>query len=508
MSPDIDGERVLRPLHNTTKGHFALLVVFGLAALWLLVAWVYQLRGGMMTVTNLGDWGTAGGVPWGLYIGAFVWWIGIAHGGIAISAAVTVFKIERFRPIARIAEVLTVFALGMAAANIVFSLGRPDRIFNTIVQWPLTVYHSPLAWDIAVITLYLVLSLTYITLSLRDEIYALRPRLPWWLGPIYSVILLGYRPAESEKVEQITWWLAVAILALVPLLSGGVVPWLFGLIAAQPGWFGAAAGPSMLVESLTSAMAFVIIVVAAFRYAYGWEDMIEEAILVDLSKVLALLVLATIWFVIHDVLTGLYLAPAHIDVITETMLTLPFFWLAIGGLLVSFTYLAATVLRPDWFSIPVLVVVSGVVAISILNKKVMFIVEGLMHPSVPPLTNLYPAGEYFPNWVEWSLVLGSIVLVGLGFVIVSKIIPMIELEDAGELVDEPRSSRTDGDSSPDVAADGGVLSGGKLNGSAADTERQPVNSAISDPVDTTGRGVAESDTVGLDSDSATTEEDR
>ncbi|TYL38973.1 dehydrogenase [Natronococcus pandeyae] len=404
----------------------------------MLFAWFVQLRGGLMHTTSLGDWGVSGGVPWGLYIGAFVWWIGIAHGGIAISAAVRVFKLERFAPIARIAEVLTVLALGMAATSIVFSLGRPDRIFNTIVQWPFTVHHSPLAWDIAVITLYLVLTLTYLTLSLRDEIYEIRDRLPYWLDPIYAVILIGYRPEESEKVEQLLWWLAVAILALVPLLSGGVVPWLFGLIAAQPGWFGAAAGPSMLIESLTSAMAFVVVTIAIFRFAYGWEDFIRDAIFRDLSKVLALLTLATLWFVVHDVLTGAYLAPHHVGDITATMVSLPFFWIAVLGLGAAFIYLVAQLLRPSLFSVGRLTIASAVIAISILNKKVMFIVEGLMHPSIPPLTNLYPAGFYFPNWVEWSLVLGTIVVVGLGFVVIGKIIPMVELEVVDDDETTPR----------------------------------------------------------------------
>jgi hypothetical protein len=73
----------------------------------------------------------------------------------------------------------------------------------------------------------------------------------------------------------------------------------------------------------------------------------------------------------------------------------------------------------------------------ILNKKVMFIVEGLMHPTVPPLTNLYPAGFYFPNWVEWSLALGTITAVGLGFVVIGKVIPMVKLHALDDDAVEP-----------------------------------------------------------------------
>ncbi len=441
MSAEIDTERVLKPLKETSKIYYVLLALSGLWILLMLEAWVHQLSFGVAAVTGIGDWGISGQVPWGLYIGAFVWWVGVAHGGIAISAAVRVINMDRYKPIARIAEILTVLALAMAALNIVFSMGRPDRIFNTIFQWPGTVHHSPLAWDIAVITLYLVLSLTYITLSLRAEIYELRKRgvLPKLFTPVYLIITLGYTTKEDEKIEQILWWLAVAVLALVPLLSGGVVPWLFSLIAAQPGWYGAAAGAAMLTESVTSALAFVIILTALFRYAFDWHDMIEDQIFRDLGIVLAFLALATIWFTMHDVLTGYYIAPVNIAILTGAVLELQFFWLAIAGLIAGVVYLFAMIAKPDrLFSIPGLVVISAVLATTILNKKVMFIVEGLMYPTTPPLTNLYPTGTYSPTLVEWILFFSSVVLVGVGFLVLTKVIPMIELEfEDEERIDEP-----------------------------------------------------------------------
>ena len=460
MSIESDVDRVLEPLQQTSRRYYLLLGVLLLATLWVLFAWFVQLRLGVMEATNLGDWGTSGDVPWGLYIGSFVWWIGIAHGGIAISAAVRVFRVERYEPIARIAEILTLLALSMGALSIVFSLGRPDRIFNSIAQWPFTVYHSPLAWDIAVITLYLVLTLTYLTFTLQPDLAAIKHRVPRWLRPIYTVVLVGYNPDEREKTDKMVWWLALAILALVPLLSGGVVPWLFGFIPAQPGWYGAAAGPSMLIESLTTAIAAVIIIIGVFRYAYGWQDMIDDSIFVELAKVLVFFVLATLFFVMHDILTGLYLAPAHIDEITQTVVVLPFFWLAIGGLLFAAFYLPLMIIRPRFFSVPGLVAASAVVAVSVLNKKVMFIVEGLMHPSVPPITNLYPSDFYFPNWVEWSLMIGTVVFAALGFVVLSKLIPMMEIDEpagpsqlSGDATAADRSVDSDDDSH--AVTDGG-----------------------------------------------------
>lgn len=428
MSADVDTQRVLAPLQTTTRRYYVLLAILLFGGFVFFIAWVTQLREGMW-VTGLSDWGTPAGVPWGLYIGSFIWWIGIAHGGIFVSAAVRVFKVDRFKPIARIGEVLTLVALPMAAANIVFDLGRPDRVFNTIQQWPLTVHHSPLAWDVTVVSLYFVLSITYLVFSLRDEIYALRSRLPGYAQPIYSVILLGYTPGESEKVEQMTWWLAVAILAIVPLLSGGVVPWLFGLIGFLPGWYGAGTGPAMLTESLTTAVALVIVAAAAFRFAYGWDDMIDDDIFKGLNLALVFLTIATLFFLLHDVLTGIYLAPAHISVVTETLVAMPLFWAAAAVIAIAHVYLLSQALGWIEFTFPGTVLASIGVALAILVKKVLFVVEGLMYPSVPPVANLYETGQYVPSLVELAIMIGSLVVAALLFVIIAKIIPMVELPE-------------------------------------------------------------------------------
>lgn len=429
MSTGIDQERILKPIQQTTRNFWILFAALALGILLMVEAWSHQIQYGIFAVTGLGDWGIGGEVPWGLYIGGFVWWVGVAHGGIAISAAVRVLNIDRYQVIARIAEILTILALTMAAFNVVIDLGRPDRIFNTVLQWPFTVHHSPLAWDIAVISLYLVLSLTYLTLSLRAEIVCVRDQLPRHFAPVYAFITFGYSSEEDAKVQQILWWMAVAILALVPLLSGGVVPWLFSLIGAQPGWFGAAAGAAMLTESLTSAVAGVLIVAVIFRYAYGWHDIIEDRIIRDLAIVMAFLALGTLWFTLHNVLTGYYMPPVNIGAMTEGMLGLHFFWIAIVGLIGSVIALFSMIAWPErFFNAAAVGVISAVLAITILNKKVMFVVEGLMHPTSPPLTNLYADGWYTPTLPEWILFSGTIFLVALGFLVLTKVIPMIEIE--------------------------------------------------------------------------------
>lgn len=420
-------EQILSPLRSSSGKFWALFAVLAVGTLGFLAVWANQILNGLI-ITGLGDWGTGAGVPWGLYIGTFVWWIGIAHGGIAVSAAVRVFKLETFAPIARIAEVLTIIALPMAALNIVFDLGRPDRLIVPFIQWPFTVHHSPLAWDIAVVSLYLVLSVTYLVFSLRTEIAEFRDSLPGALSPLYSLILLGYSPQEEQKAESIRWWLAGAILILVALLSGGVVPWLFSLTGSMPGWFGAGTGPAMLIESLTSAIAMVIIVGAIFRYGFDWDSVLPEEIFEGLSLALMGFSLAVLYFLVHDVLTGIYMGPVNIEALTQAMISMPLFLIAVAVLAIAFLYLFLQGIGVIGFNLGATTAVAIGVTLAILAKKVIFVVEGLMYPSSPPLSNLYPTGSYMPTMPEFALAGGTIIVAGFLFMVFIKVIPMVELE--------------------------------------------------------------------------------
>jgi len=194
----METEKLLKPIRETGIGFYAAAGALSVVALWMLAAWLYQLRNGLI-VTGLRDWGVGYGAPWGVYIATFVWYIGIAHGGIAISAAIRLLRLEAYKPIARIAEVVTVISLMMAGANITFDIGRPDRIFNMIVNYWSRVGHSPLVWDVTVILIYMVLSISYLVISMRDDIAALRRRLPALFAPLYALVLFGYHPEEREK---------------------------------------------------------------------------------------------------------------------------------------------------------------------------------------------------------------------------------------------------------------------------------------------------------------------
>lgn len=399
--------------------------VAGLA--FFLYAWAFQLRYGMIT-TGLADWGSGGGTPLGVYIGSFIWWVGIAHGGIIVSAGVRLLKLKALKPVTRLAEVLTVIALVIAASYIIVHLGRPDRVVTSIIPaYPWTVFSSPLVWDVTVITLYFVMTSTYLTLTVRRDIYDLRGRLPALLSPLYNLLLLGYRPEEDEKVERMAWWLALGLILLAPLLlHGGVIPWLFALLPSMPGWYGAAQGPTFLSIALTSALGSVILVAYIFRRLYDWRDIIPDRAFRWLGGALAVFALLFLWLQLQQIITGVFAPPAGVESSTELKLENPVYWLALGLVAAAVAYLGAQALFPSLFSLRRTVIFGLMPVVATLLEKILFIVEGLIWPAF----GLYRAvpGSYWPSWIEVSSVIGAISLAVILFIVVAKVIPVVEVK--------------------------------------------------------------------------------
>src|SRR5512133_3820378 len=81
------------------------ILVLGAICLWGLFAYTYQLRRGL-AATAMSNY-----FSWGIYIVNFVFFIGISHAGTLVSAILRVTGAGWRRPITRMAEAITVFAL-------------------------------------------------------------------------------------------------------------------------------------------------------------------------------------------------------------------------------------------------------------------------------------------------------------------------------------------------------------------------------------------------------------
>ena len=185
-------DKILESMENTGQAFYATIGIFGMVVLWGAYAWYTQFTVGMQAT------GLNNTVMWGLYIATFMFMIGVSHAGIIISTTIRVFKLDKFKPISRIAEGMTLVGLAMAVLSVVADIGRPDRILVLFFNLRIG---SPLAWDLIILSLYFASSAFYLLVSMKHDIslitgrFKVRDGLYKILGGIQNVIT----PKDPEK---------------------------------------------------------------------------------------------------------------------------------------------------------------------------------------------------------------------------------------------------------------------------------------------------------------------
>ena len=406
---------------HTGKGFYFLVAALLIVVSLFMYAWYIQLTQGLV-VSNMR---TPVGAAWGGYIANFVFYVGLAHGGIAIAAGIRLLNLHRFQPVARMGEVLTIISLMMAGISITIDMGRPDRIFNIIIYWPERIASSSLSWDVTVIILYFTMSACFLWLTMRQDLALIQDRFPR-LKYLYKILLIGYKPEEKEAIHRMTWWLSIAIIFLVVMLSGGVVAWIFGLLPSRPGWFSALAGPYFLTAAIASAIGAIIVVSAILRRVFHWQHHIKTEVYSGLGTFLGVLVMFYIYLIFSEQLTMNYAAPFAELLISLKILQGEFaivFWpMVIVGFFIPAMTLIIQGVRPKWFSLNRTVVAASFIVVAFWIKRFLIVVPSLLRPLLP-----FPEGTYSPSWVEWSITAGVLAMAVLLYAVFLKIFPILEI---------------------------------------------------------------------------------
>lgn len=130
-----------------------------------------------------GFWVTGLHIPvyWGYFIITFVFWIGVAHAGGAISALLRLCGAEWESAVTRVAEVITLFSLPAAASFPLIHVGRTEVAYycfplpNHRMLWPS--FKSMLVWDVFAISTYLTGSIIFLYVTTVPDLGIARPRM-------------------------------------------------------------------------------------------------------------------------------------------------------------------------------------------------------------------------------------------------------------------------------------------------------------------------------------------
>lgn len=284
-----DRQTLLEPLFRASIAFYilalALLSIIG----WGVVVYVRQV------VHGLGLTGMQRPAYWGVYMVNFVFFIGISHAGTLISAILRVTQAEWRRPITRIAEAITVFALVVGTFQILFDMGRPDRLLYIFRYGRL---QSPLLWDAVSVTMYFTGSILYLYLPLIPDVAILRDNLPraapTWRRRLYSVLALGWRGNRTQwlRLERVIAVMAVIIIPIAVSVHT-IISWILAT-TVQPGWHSTVFGPYFVVGAIFSGIGALFIAMTVMRQLFHLEAYITEKQYEYLG--LLLITMTAVWF--------------------------------------------------------------------------------------------------------------------------------------------------------------------------------------------------------------------
>jgi Ni/Fe-hydrogenase subunit HybB-like protein len=424
-------ENVLQPLVKTGTGFYIFVGVLLVLTGWFLYSWYTQVSEGLIVTgmrsvynaPNYMAYMVPGGSPWGIYVTNFIFWIGISHAGIAISASVRLMNLTKYKVVARMAEVLTLVALPMAALSIVFDVGRPDRLFNLLEFGR---FQAPLLWDLSAITTYFMGTIVYLYLSLRGDIDRIASRLPK-RERFYKLLAMNYGGTATEKEmnTKTLWWLAVAIVPIMVTVHS-VVSFVFGLMVARAGWYSTIFAIYFVVGAIVSGVAAVYSLAWILRWLYKWQTFVTDEVLRGISWALRNVLIIYIYLWIAEELTTRYQGQAAEMRVSDYLWSGPYamiFWpLAIIGFGIPALILLKPVFKKKGFNPGLTFAASIILNVALWIKRFLIIVPSLLNPP------LYPTGIYIPTFTEASIMLGTFWMATLLYLGFLKLFPIIELD--------------------------------------------------------------------------------
>lgn len=395
-------------------------------------AYVYQLVYGLRVTAmrNL--------VSWGTYMTDFVFFIGISHAGTLISAILRVTNAGWRRPITRMAEAITVFALMVGGSMVVIDMGRPERLWELVTSGRL---QSPIMWDLVSVLTYITGSLLYLYVAMIPDMpilaHAARahgrsPR----LVRFYEILSLGYRetPEHRRRLARALGAMAVIIIP-VAVSVHSVVSWVFGM-TLRPGWHSTIFAPYFVIGAIYSGTAAIIAAMALFRRAYH----LERYLLVDHFRKLATLLVALTmlygYFTLSEFLTVWYGNEAVDARLLERLGTVggfgPFFW---GWFVVGFFVPLALLVFPSRRSLASIVTASVCINIGMWLERYLIIVPTLETPFLPAREAGFVV-HYFPSLVEILITAGAFAAFMLLYTLFSRLFPILSIWETAEAAEE------------------------------------------------------------------------
>lgn len=412
----------LRPRKFGARGTIWAAVLTILTILGLL-AYADQLSKGLI-ITNMGDYAS-----WGIYISNFVFFVAISLVGSLITAVLRLVNVDWSTPLTRIAEMIAVSAITVAAIIIIVDMGRPERFYHLFSHGRL---QSPIMWDVIVITTYFFISLLLLYLPLLPDLrILLNDKKAAGKFPVRLYRFLGsfWRndPGQIAISRKSIRLLSVTIIP-VAFAIHTVTSWLFAT-TYRPGWDSTNFGAYFISGAFLVGAGAVVVAMYLLRESYGLQRYITNRHFDQMGKIIVLLALVYLYFNVNEFLVPAYKMEkperAHLVELFAGHYAPPF-WTAIFCSM--FLPILILVFRQGRRPLPAFV--AGIlVVIGSWFKRYLIVTPTMLHPFLPmqdvPAYQLH----YFPSPEEWAIAIGSMAGMMLIITLLVRIFPIIPIDE-------------------------------------------------------------------------------
>ena len=298
-----------------------------------------------LSITNLTDL-----VPWGLWITIDLSAIALAAGAFSLCAAVHLFGLKRYEPIARTATFVGLIGYTMAMLALVLDIGRPDRFWKALVYWNT---HS-LLWEVTIAIMLYSTVLLFETMPIFARFEWLRKRFP-------KIV------AKMERIHHYAPILAIIGLGLSSMHQSSLGA-AYGIIKGRPFWF----KPEMSVLFMLSAIVGGIsltLFLSMLASRLTPRAKVNDALIERVSRFVGWLLIGYFYFRAWDALSMSYTYDPGRSEGLRLMTRGPLafnFWMVelLFGMIVPMVILLYTPARMNrfWRMVALFLVASGVVA--------------------------------------------------------------------------------------------------------------------------------------------------
>lgn len=384
-------------------------------------------------------------VPWGLWVAAYIYMVGLSAGAFLFSTLVYVFNIrrlggegtvaapavglptgaafgrERLEQVGKLALFTALVTLFGAMITIWLDLGHPERAWKLMFQ---TSFRSIMGWMIWFYSAYFVLLLIELWLAMRVDLanHSGKSALARWLTFGRRDVSEAAQAAD-RRLLRILGSLGVGLA----IAFHGSVGAIFGVVSARPYWHSALMPILFLGGALLSGGALLTFITALWGPGRGTAS--HNELMQFMGKIVLGLLALDVLLEWAEISISLWNTSPAESANLRLVLFGSYWWVfwivhMAGGVILP-AILLIVGQRKTW----AIATAGALIALTFMAVRLNIVIPGLAVPELPGLEQAFSGPgltvAYFPSLNEWLVFVWAVSLSALIFMVGRRLLPVV-----------------------------------------------------------------------------------